>query len=41
MTHLDYFIYQDTNVQSYIFEDHPILDEPPYNGDRENYFPTI
>lgn len=28
-------------MQSYIYEDHPIVDEYPYLGDRKNYFPTV
>lgn len=28
-------------MQSYIWEDHPIVDEHPYFGDESNYFPTV
>lgn len=39
--HIQYFVYQDTKVQSYIWEDHPIVDDHPYYGDENNYFPTV
>lgn len=38
--HPEYFSYQETRFLKSIWEDDPIVDEFPYNGDRENYFPT-
>ena len=34
------FIYQDTRVNSNLWEDSDIVDEFPYNGDAASYFPT-
>ena len=39
--HVQYFVLQDTRVQSRIWEDDPIVSEFPYYGDEKNYFPTL
>ena len=39
--HVQYFVLQDTRVQSKIWEDHPVVQQFPYYGDEENYFPTL
>ena len=39
--HPIYFVYQDTRVQSNIWADDELIDDHPYFGDKENYFPTM
>jgi hypothetical protein len=39
--HVSYFVTQETLVQTDIWRDNEIVNEHPYFGDRENYFPTI
>ena len=41
LRHPQYFAYQNTRVADYIYEDHPVVQEHPYWGDTENYFPTF
>ena len=41
VTHRKQLVYQDTKVLPYIWQDDPIVDDHPYYGDKENYFPTI
>lgn len=36
-----YFVYQKTYVQHNIWEDHEIVDDHPYFGDEDAYFPTV
>ena len=40
-THAQYFVHQETRFKASMWSDHPLIDEHPYLGDRENYFPTI
>jgi hypothetical protein len=35
------FMYQDTRVNSNLWENSKIVDEFPYNGDVASYFPTL
>lgn len=37
----EYFVHMHTLVQEDIFKDHSLIEQFPYNGDRENYFPTV
>ena len=39
--HPTFFVHQETRVQNDIFEDHEIVDQYPYFGDKENYYPTL
>lgn len=41
LSHRMKLIYQNTKFQKYIWEDNSIVEEHPYYGDKENYFPTI
>ena len=35
------FLYQDTRVNSNLWENSKIVDDFPYNGDAASYFPTL
>lgn len=39
--HPQFFVHMKTMIQEDIFPDHPLVDQFPYNGDSENYFPTV
>ena len=39
--HIQYFMHQETRFSAEIWANHPLVDEHPYFGDEDNYFPTI
>ena len=39
--HPQYFVHQETHIQSNIWENDKIINQHPYYGDKANYFPTM
>ena len=37
----DFFVHMVTYVDNGIFADDPVVDKFPYNGNKQEYFPTV